>query len=227
MHRNVWAAGWEFLGGLRLVGGPPPSWGKKQGFPKRAGGMVGLGNQMLPLLPRQRESDVGPHHGAVHAPEHLPHCDAPSWAQETPCTSHPGNLPRNRSPRNNGTSERTSHEDHQSSALDASKSYHSLCSRRPDRHRRRGQAWQGRRRRNSPAAEGIVSPWVVPRVHPRLLSPRGGACTASMTPAGPRRHRGRRACPTADPSDFGGSVTVNGIVITFPADLISRCLPTR
>lgn len=70
--------------------------------------------------------------------------------------------------------------------------------------------------------KGAVSPWVVPT----LPTPASfGAPLAQLhgfDDTGLARGAAvdGAACPTADPGDFGGSVTINGVLITIPCNLV-------
>ena len=69
--------------------------------------------------------------------------------------------------------------------------------------------------------KGIVSPWVVPTLPtPALSVPAANLHGYDDTGLAHNATVDGAACPTADPSDFGGSVTINGVVITIPCNLI-------
>lgn len=69
--------------------------------------------------------------------------------------------------------------------------------------------------------KGIVSPWVVPTLAtPAFSVPAAQLHGFDDTGLARNVTVDGAACPAADPADFGGTVTINGVVITIPCNLI-------
>jgi hypothetical protein len=69
--------------------------------------------------------------------------------------------------------------------------------------------------------KGIVSPWVVPTLAtPAFSVPAAQLHGFDDTGLAHNATVDGSACPTADPADFGGAVTINGVVVTIPCNLI-------
>jgi hypothetical protein len=69
--------------------------------------------------------------------------------------------------------------------------------------------------------KGIVSPWVVPTLAtPAFSVPAAQLHGFDDTGLARNATVDGAACPTADPADFGGAVTINGVVVTIPCNLI-------
>jgi hypothetical protein len=69
--------------------------------------------------------------------------------------------------------------------------------------------------------KGIVSPWVVPTLAtPAFSVPAAQLHGYDDTGLAHNATVDGSACPTADPANFGGTVTINGVVVTIPCNLI-------